>query len=178
LAGKMNVRAMTLSVALGFLYFIFTIGTLMAITFGIGYAAWDSTLIHSPNAFVRYLGISLGPAFFFSMLHLRIIEMITIDPTSIFVKVSLPRSLHICSYLILTLFPALSPTSTLQSQLSHPSIFQRMKARIVICLRLLCKLPPSFVSFAFLLTPSQVPATSPASTSTSLFCQIVKYASA
>jgi hypothetical protein len=94
LVGKMNLRAMALSVALAVLYFVFTIGTLMAITFGIGYAAWDSTLIHSPNAFVRYLGISLGPAFFYSMVHQRIIEMVTIDPTSIFVKVSVLLPLH------------------------------------------------------------------------------------
>ena len=68
-------------------YFIVTVGTLLAITFGLGYDAWDSTLIHSPNAFVRYLGISLGPAFFYSMIHQRMIEIITIDPTSMFVKV-------------------------------------------------------------------------------------------
>jgi hypothetical protein len=84
----LDLRAMLLSVGLALLYFLLTIGTLLAITFGIGYEAWDSTLIHSPNAFVRYLGISLGPAFFYSMLHLRIIDMITIDPTSMFVKVS------------------------------------------------------------------------------------------
>jgi hypothetical protein len=116
LVGKMNLRAMTLSVALAFLYFIFTIGTLLAITFGIGYAAWDSTLIHSPNAFVRYLGISLGPAFLYSLIHLRIIEIVTIDPTSIFVKVSLPLPLRTLCSTRRTSPPSFSPSILLRSE--------------------------------------------------------------
>jgi hypothetical protein len=87
LVGAVNLRAITISVGLTVVYFIVTVGTLLAITFGLGYDAWDSTLIHSPNAFVRYLGVSLGPAFFYSMVHQRMIEIITIDPTSMFVKV-------------------------------------------------------------------------------------------
>jgi hypothetical protein len=87
LTGSMNIRAAAISVVLTGGFFLFTLGTLLSITYGIGYAAWDSTLIHSPNAFVRYLGISLGPAFFYSLVHQRIIEMLTIDPTSMFVQV-------------------------------------------------------------------------------------------
>lgn len=99
LVGAMNLRAILTSVGLAALYFLFTTGTLLIITLGIGYAAWDSTLIHSPNAFVRYLGISLGPAFFYSMMHQRIIEVITIDPTSMFVKVCSCHRCRVASFL-------------------------------------------------------------------------------
>jgi hypothetical protein len=92
LSGVMNVRAIAISLVLAAVYFLITVGTLLAITFGTGYEAWDSTLIHSPNAFVHYLGISLGPAFFYAMVHQRIMEMLTTDPTSMFVQVSIPPS--------------------------------------------------------------------------------------